>query len=145
MTTIRKSITIHAPVDQVFAYVNDPEHLPEIWPSMVEVKNAKHTPDGAHSFDWTYKMAGLRFHGHSDTIDTKPNDHVVVKNEGGIPSTFRWNYLGKGTDTTVSLEVEYDIPGSALNKLARPFLTKINEREAEHLLENLKSRMELKA
>lgn len=144
MATIRKSITIHAPIDQVFAYLTDPEHLPEIWPSMVEVKNARHAPDGTQSFDWTYKMAGLRFHGHSESIEARPNEQVVVKNDG-IPSTFRWNYLSQGADTTVSLEVDYEIPGSALNKLARPILAKINEREAEHLLENLKSRMEIRA
>ena len=32
--------------------------------SLVEVSRVEAKPDGAHSFDWTYKMAGLKFHGH---------------------------------------------------------------------------------
>jgi hypothetical protein len=39
------------------------------------------------------------------------------------------------------MEAEYEIPG-ALGKLARPFLQKLNEREAETLLANTKTRLE---
>jgi len=143
MTTIRKSITINAPVDQVFSYLTDPEHLPEIWPSMVEVTNAKHTPDGTQSFDWVYKMAGMRFRGHSDTIQAKKNQDVVVRAEKGIPSTFKWHYEGKGNQTQLSVEVDYTLPNVLLDKLAQPFLNKLNEHEAEILLNNLKARMEV--
>lgn len=143
MAKIHKSITIKAPVEKVFEFMTDPEHLPEIWPSMMEVKNATHTPDGKQSFDWTYKMAGLRFHGHSDTVEAVPNNHVVLKNEKGIPSTFDWHYAKKDGGTEISVDIDYTLPGALMDRLAKPFLTRLNEHEAETLLTNLKDRMEI--
>jgi len=35
---MNKSIFINAKVEKVFAYVEDPSNLPEVWPSMAEVK-----------------------------------------------------------------------------------------------------------
>ena len=53
MAKLVKSVTIHAPVDKVFNYMTEPANLLEIWPSMVEVTNARREPDGSHSFQWT--------------------------------------------------------------------------------------------
>lgn len=142
MAKITKSITIQAPVAQVFDYMADPEHYLEIWPSMVEVSHVKQKPDGAHSFDWVYKMAGIHFKGHADTVEVERNKRVVSKNEKGIPSTFYWTYEGQGAETKLTVEVEYALPSKLLTKLAGPFIEKVNERDAETLLQNLKSRME---
>lgn len=142
MTKISRSITIQAPVSQVFDYLTDPQHLPEIWPSMVEVSHVERKPDGAHSFDWVYKMAGLNFKGHADTIQVERTKRVVSKNEKGIQSTFCWTYEPRGGETKVTMEVEYELPGTLLGKLAGPVLNKVNAREAETLLNNLKTKME---
>jgi len=142
MAKISKSVSIHAPVSQVFEFVTHAEHLPEIWPSMVEVSNVQRKPDGAHSFNWVYKMAGIHFKGHAETVEVEQNRRAVVKNEKGIPSTFYWTYAGEDGVTKVTMEVEYTMPGKLLGKLAGPFLEKVNEREAETLLGNLKHRME---
>jgi hypothetical protein len=44
--------------------------------------------------------------------------------------------------TQVTFEIEYSIPIPLLGKFAEAFLVKMNEREAETLLANLKARME---
>jgi len=142
MTTIEKSIYIDAPVERVFEFMTNPENLPAIWPSMVEVSGVERQPSGAHSFDWVYKMAGLRFHGHADASEVEKNKTVVVRNEKGIPSTFRYRYEAKNGGTQVTMRTEYDIPGKALSKLAEPILTKLNEREADTYLQNAKETLE---
>jgi uncharacterized membrane protein len=143
MAKIKKFVSINAPLDRVYEYVTHPENLPEIWPSMIEVSNVQRKPDGSHSFDWVYKMAGIHFNGHANTIEVEMNKRVVVKNEKGIPSTFYWTYSGENGGTRVTMEVDYTLPGRVLDKLAEPFLHRLNEREAETVLENLKSRMEI--
>lgn len=143
MAQIRKSITINATLDQVFDYMNDPNHFPEIWPSMVEVSNVTKSPTGGHSFDWVYKMAGIHFKGHTKTVEFEKNKKIVAKNEKGIPSTFNWMYAGDNGGVRVTVEVDYTLPSHVLDKFAEPFLRRLNEREAETLLENLKARMEL--
>jgi hypothetical protein len=67
----------------------------------------------------------------------------VVKNEKGIVSTFYWTYAGENGETRVTMEVDYALPIRLLDKLAEPFLHRINEREAETVLENTKTRMEI--
>lgn len=140
---ISRSIEINAPVESVYAFLTDPNNLLEIWPSMVEVSNVERSDNGAHSFDFVYKMAGVRFNGHTDASDVEMNKRVYAKNEGGIPSTFEYLYQPMAGGTRLSINVEYAIPGQVLSKLADPIVHRINEHEAELLLKNLKVRMEL--
>ena len=145
MEKVTRSIRIHAPVARVFDHLTNPIHLLEIWPSMVEVKNEAVQESGGHTFDWTYKMAGLPFHGHCETVEVERNRLRVDRNESGIPSTFRWQYRGEDDGTVVLLDVEYELPFALFGRLAAPFVRMLNAREAETLLQNLKERMELKA
>ena len=142
MEIMTKSIFIDAPVEKVFAYMEDASNLPEIWPSMVEVKNIVVDQNGLANYDWIYKMAGVHIQGASKTLENVPNKRIVVKNEKGVESTFTWDYHPESNGTKLSVEVEYAIPGSVLGKLAKSFILKQNEREADTLLENLKLRME---
>lgn len=139
MATIRRSISIHAPVDRVFDYVGDPTHLPQIWPSMLAVRNVEPHPNG-NSFDWDYKLLGLRIHGHSDPVELVPNERQVTRAVRGIPNTFRWLYAKHDNDTEVTLEVDYEVP--FFGRLGERMVGRVNEREAETLLRNLKHQME---
>ncbi len=142
MAKLTKTITINAPVEKVFAFMNEPSNLPEIWPSMVEVKDVKPSPAGGNNFAWVYKMAGMRFKGAS-TTEAIPNQRVVTKSIKGIQSTFTWTYQPEAGGTKISLEVEYIIPVPLLGKLAEEFIVKQNEHEADAMLANLKTRMEI--
>lgn len=142
MPTLRKSISIRAPVDRVFEYVGDPTNLPEIWPSLVAVRNVELHPTG-NSFDWDYKLLGLRIHGHSEPVERVPNARLVTRSVSGIPNTFRWTYGARGDETEVTLEVEYELP--VLGRLAQGIVGRVNEREAHMLLANLKRRLEAPA
>lgn len=142
MAKIEKSILIHAPVEKVFAFMAEPKNLPEIWPSLVEVSNVQPLPNGGYSYDWTYKMAGMRFQGQAEWVEFVKNERIVDKNESGIPSTFVWTYQPEDGGTRVTVNVDYTVPGAALGKIAEPVIHKMNEQEASTLLTNLKALME---
>jgi uncharacterized membrane protein len=142
MAKIEKSISINAPVEKVFEFMSKPENLPEIWPSLQEVRNVQSLPNGSYCYDWTYKMAGVRFDGKAEWTEFVKNQRIVDKNESGIPSTFIWTYRAEDGGTRVSVSVDYTIPGAVLGKLAEPIIHKMNEHEAETVLANLKARME---
>jgi len=89
VTTIEKSLVIDAPLKEVFSYLDEPVHLLEIWPSMVEVKEVKPLPKGGHSYHWVYKMAGMRFEGETETLEFVPEKHVVEKSTGADSSDVR--------------------------------------------------------
>ncbi len=141
MIAITRSITIAAPPARVFDQLSPPENLLEIWPSLVGVDRARAEPDGRHAFDWTYRMAGVKFRGHCETVDVERDRRRVDRNTGGIPSTFRWTLEPRGGDTEVRLDVEYEVPG-LLRMIAGAILRALNERETETLLANLKARIE---
>ena len=142
MHRIRKSVEIKAPVNRVYEMLTTPQNLPGIWPSMVEVSNVERKADGWQKFDWVYKMAGIHFKGHAETIRADANKYVEIRNSSGIPSTFRWTYEARGGGTMVTCEVEYDMPASVLGKLAEAVVTKLNEREMTTMLENAKTAIE---
>jgi uncharacterized membrane protein len=142
MAKIEKSIVIDAPVEKVFAFMAEPNNLLEIWPSLLEVRNVEPLPNGGYCYDWTYKMAGLRFEGRAEWIEFVKDRRVVDRNESGIPSTFVWTYQPEGDGTRVTVNAEYSIPGAALGHLAEPIIHKMNEHEADIILANLKARME---
>jgi uncharacterized protein YndB with AHSA1/START domain len=140
MASIKSSITINAPVEKVFEFTK-PENLPQIWPSLVEVKNVKRLPNGGYSWDWKYKMAGMSFNGSSEHVEFVENEQTVSKSTG-IESTITWTYEPVGSSTKMTSLTEYKIPVPLLGKLAESFIVKMNENESDVILENLKARME---
>ena len=136
------TITINAPVEDVFSCIDEPSNLPEIWPGMVEAKDVQRLPNGGNSFRWVYKMAGMRFEGTSEDTEYVVNQRVVSKTKGGIESTVTWTLQPEASGTKVTFEAEYSVPIPLLGKLAEAFIVKQNEREAELLLANLKAKME---
>ena len=142
MAKITRSISINAPVEKVYAFMSDPSNLPEIWPSMIEVKDVQPAPAGGYNFGWVYKMAGTRFKGASEVTEFIANQRTVNKSTKGIQSTFVWGYEGEDGGTKLTMEIEYVVPVPLLGKLAEAFIVKQNEHEAEVLLANLKARME---
>jgi len=138
MAKIKRTININAPVAKVFDYVDDANNFPEFWPSMVEVKDVKK----GESFRWVYKMAGMKFEGASKVIESIANERHGTKSSSGIPNTFMWTYQPDQGGTKLTLEIEYTVPVPLLGKLAEAFIVKMNEREADTMLANLKTRME---
>lgn len=141
MARIEKSIKINAPVEKVFEFAI-PENLPEIWPSLVEVSNVKELPNGGYSWDFVYKMAGMRFNGSSKHTEFVLNDRTVSETTGGIEATITWLYQSEDGGTKLTTIADYKIPVPLLGKLAESFIVKFNENESETILANLKARME---
>ncbi len=142
MKTIEKSITIDAPIEKIYGFVDDPVHFPELWPSLIEVKDVEMLPAGGHRFHYLYKMAGARFEGVTETIERKLNEKLVDHAKGELEATFKWFFFPEGRNTKVGLEVEYDVPKKLIDQFGETFLVKANEGETQLVLENLKMRME---
>ncbi len=142
MAKQEKTITINAPVEKVFSYIDGGTNLPEIWPSLVEVTDVQRLPNGGHSDRFVYKMAGIRLEGTSEDVEYVPNQRIVTKTTGGAESTQTWLFQPEASGTKVTFKVEYTVPIPVLGKLAEAIIVKMNEREGDLILANLKARME---
>ena len=142
MAKIVKTITIDAPVEEVFSYVEIPANVPEYWPSVIEVKDVESLPGGGFKYRWVYKLAGVRFEGGTETTEFVVNERTVSENTGGVSGTVTWTYQPEDGGTRVTFEAEYAVHVPLLSKLAESFLVKLNEGEAEALLANVKAKLE---
>ena len=142
MAEIKRSISINAPVEKVFAFIEDPVNFPEVWPSMMEIKDVEELPTGGRKYNWVYKMLGVRLEGTTETTEYVANQRIVSKSAGGIETTFVWELLPEGEGTKLNVSIEYTVPVPVLGKLAEGLIVKLNEREADTLMANLKDRLE---
>jgi uncharacterized membrane protein len=142
MQTVEKSILINVPVESVFAYWSQPTNHPEVWPSLVEVKDVQPLPDGGLTYQWVYKMAGVRLEGSTETVESVLDERIVLLSKGGIDSKLTYSFQPEDGGTRMSVLVEYTVPVPVLGRLAERVIVKLNEHEAEVTLANLKARLE---
>ena len=143
MTSQTNSVVVHAPVEKVYEFLDDPRHLPEFWPSLIEVRDVRSLPNGGHANRWTYKMAGMRLEGTSEDVEHVANERIVRKTKGGVDSTQTWMVEPEGEDTKVSFRVDYTVPVPVLGKLAEAAIVKVNEHEGDVTMANLKTLIEV--
>jgi len=142
MAEVVKSVSIGAPVDQVFAYMSEPANQVEIWPSIIEVSDVKRLPDGGYTHDWVYKMAGVRLKGSTRTLEFVPNQRFVEETKGGLESVLTWTFEPEDGGTRLTVATEYKVPIPVLGRMAEALIIKMNDQEGDLVLANLKARME---
>jgi uncharacterized membrane protein len=141
MAKVERSITINAPVEKVFAYVDDPVTQLEWVPSIMEIKDVSGSGVGQH-FNWKYKMVGILLEGASTITEHIPNKRIVTQSKGGATSTWTLNFETQNGGTMLELTIEYTIPVPVLGKLAEKIVLKRNEREADLAMANVREKME---
>jgi diacylglycerol O-acyltransferase / wax synthase len=148
MAHIEKSVTIDAPVPDVYRFASDIARFPQWWPSLTEVKNfdEDHAAPGK-TYDWTYKMLGLTYHGTDEFTEVHPLKAYSSRAcAGDITHAFAHGFEDEGGKTRYTLSIDYTPPGSILGRLAdNVFLRRHNEQEADQIVANLKAICEREA
>ncbi len=139
MITIDKETIISAPLENVFAYVSKLSNLPEIWPSLIQVKNEQLLPNGNYSFQWVYKMAGVYLEGTGEH-STAANQWITTTTSGAIDSTITWTFRSTEDRTRVTFTIKYGTPLPVLDRLGEMIIKKMNDQEADLILANLRAR-----
>ncbi len=133
---------IHAPGDKVFAYVTDPQHLPEWMPHMVEVKNISGAPGVGTTWEYYYAFAGTHHRGTSHMTDYEKDRHVAVRAEGDLASEWHFQFEPSEDSTHLQVEVDYDMPTALLGKIELAILRRLHLNDGKHALENIKAHLE---
>lgn len=137
----KNSIVIHAPVDRVFAFVDDPRTLTEWLPGMVSVRNVKGMAEG-QQHEWTYEMAGVPLRGQAVVVEHVQNSRATHQSIGMVHATFTYSVEAHVEGTRLTLEVEYTVPPLVLGRLAEHIVIARNARELELALKNAKKAVE---
>jgi len=140
MTTVERSVLIHASEDAVADISTDPTRLPE-WYSGIE----RVEPDGVFPAEGgavavTYKAAGVSFDLTMRSVEHVEGERQVNQMEGMISGTNRWEYAPEGDSIRVTARFDYEIPGGALGQMAdRLLIERMNTENLEKSLHALKT------
>ena len=141
MAKVERSMTINAPVEKVFAYIDDPMNELEWFPGLMEIRDVMGKGVGARS-RFAYKMIGIRLEGESTVTEHIPNERIVTQSKGGIISTWTWTFKPENGRTRLTVVVDYTIPIPVLGKVAEAAVLKWTGREADMATANIKARIE---
>ncbi len=144
MAHIKKDILVNAPLQRVFDMIYDFENVPKWMVGMEEVRNISPGERGVgSSFEWTYNMVGVKFDGSSRIVSLDPPRKAVIESTGGIDSTWTWTYVAEGQGTRLTCDLEYEVPGAGLGKIADKLVVeRTNAKNLEKGLENIKALVE---
>jgi uncharacterized membrane protein len=147
MIRFEKSIEVDAPVEKVFAYLNDPAHEPEYMPGIDEVKDIQRLPDGHYTYTEVSKLLGLHLDWKSEATEVVPNERIVGKSRGGGVDgvvTQRFERLEDGK-TRVSVVGETTLHAGPLAKFGESFLAKYMDHSMEMAMVAAKAHIETEA
>ncbi len=148
MPQVEQSIEIQASPATVFSLVaNQPERMPEWWPSFELQQRVTPPPTGIGSISrYVYNMLGIKIKGEHQVLALDENTHLVVKTISGIDSMFDFSFSPSTSGTHLTIRVAYTLPGSVLGQLLnRLTIEQKNERDLREGLLKLKTLVESEA
>ena len=141
MPVINKSISIDAPVSDVFKFVTSPDNWTRYVTSLVDVRNVSAgAPKKGSTFKWTYKMMGFRFIGDGEITAFTRNKAfgLVLKSRVTINESYEFIPEKDGV-TELKIRVEYDMPGQVLEAISNNKLVqRLNAMESKNVLDKIK-------
>jgi uncharacterized membrane protein len=135
MIKVERTITIHRPVDEVFAYLSGVEHGPQYISGQRE---AHKTSPGPIGIGTTFSTAGKfpRRGGSNEVTEYEPNRRLAWKTASGARATTVWQFETSGPSTRVTFTRVSELPG--LLRLAEPMTEGMANSRIDHDLGTLK-------
>lgn len=140
MIEVSETVEVAAPLEDVWAYMDDPHTQPAVSPSISEVRDVDQRPDGK-SLAFTYRMAGVPLDGRLETTTYEPRERVVFEMSGALSGEITWEFEAVEDRTRFTYAAAYDVPGP-LEAVARPLVARYNRRELRRTLENVREALE---
>jgi len=140
MPLITKKVQIKAPVSRVYSFVTDPNNWTKFVTSLVNVRDlSSDKAEKGMTFNWTYRMLGVNFHGPGQIMELVRNKRFAMKMEGAHPIQENYTFTATNTGTEIVVEIEYEIPGKIMSAVSKTGLVeKLNKKEAGNVLNKIK-------
>ena len=143
MWNIKKSVYIDRPVDEVYHFAIDPTRWFQWYVGLSEPENLVGKGETGTTMDLKYTMLGMHLPVTVEVTETsKDGDsyawHGTVK--GAITSQQFWTYVPEGTGMKITLDMNYELPGKLIGKVANTLIIKkLMDNSVEQTLNNLKA------
>jgi|AntRauTorcE11898_2_1112593.scaffolds.fasta_scaffold11970_3 carbon monoxide dehydrogenase subunit G len=144
MPTFEHTIEIEAPIEQVFAFNDDPQNWIRTNPSLVSVDVGEENDDGIW-MDTTYRMLGMELDGGLTLSSVEPTEHNMTFENGGMTGELRFEYAETPTGTKVVQSADYEFGDSLRDRIVAPVAKRYNKRQFKQSLELTKDLIEAEA
>ncbi len=143
MVSVSETVRVEVPIEEAFAFLDDPENHAEVTPSLAEVRNIEPLENGGKRVEHTYRMAGIGLDGALVETTHEEGELMVFEMDGDLEGEIRISFEPVEEGTEITYAASYELPGRVLSAVADPFVRRYNERELRTTLENVKDRLEL--
>ncbi|MCL9813682.1 SRPBCC family protein [Natranaeroarchaeum aerophilus] len=143
MSTVSETIHVPAPVDEVFAFLDDPNNHMAVTPSIADIDNVERLENGGKRLDHTFRMAGVALDGELVQTVHEPDERMVFEMRGRLEGEIGLQFEAEDGGTRLTYAATYEIPGNVLSAVAAPFARRYNERELRTTLENVQTHFEV--
>lgn len=161
MRPLTGRVTIDAPIERVFLFMNRPENQARITPALSEVQSLEVLDNGGKRASYVYSMGPIGLTGEVRAIEFEPNERIVFELTGDLSGTIEWTFEPAGEPitenettahgdeadrTTVTYSAEYDFPRilslPIVSAVVDRAVTPYNRRQLEATLSNFKQLVE---
>ena len=140
MIRVEVGTEISRPVDEVFAYVDDPTNLPE-WNSIVEEATPSETPVRVGTkITQRGKFLGRKIDSVQVVTEHVLNQRIVVKTDKPFPLTITNRFEAAGGGTKLTTIGEAEIGG--FFKVGEPIVARIAKKQIQAALDTMKELLE---
>jgi uncharacterized protein YndB with AHSA1/START domain len=145
MTKLEASEVINRPVEEVFAFVTDPEKMTKWMAELVEVKQTSQGPVGVGAtFNAVAKPLGRRAESTQKVVEYEPNRKFAIKSTSGpVESKDNYTFESVADGTRIARVAEAEMSG--FFKLAEPLFVRMMRRQFDTNFANLKDLLEAQA
>lgn len=140
MIRVEKSVMVHATREQVFAFIDWPEHQSLIPLGAAALSGVTRLPCGGVGAHFTFRTAGLAFHGRVLTTEYLPGHRVVLALNGPLKGLVWWLLAPNGRETLLTCGTEYELPPTLLHGVSESYFHGCGERELGATLTRLQER-----
>ena len=141
MISYSNSIVIMAPVSEVFAYVNDLGTMADWITGLAEVSDVIGSGEGQQC-SWVFRLAGVRLHGEAVVVKCVEDECCSHQAIGMFNSTWTNIVAPHDDGTTLSIDVEYELPIPVVGKFGERLTVGRMSRNLDSSLANIKDILE---
>jgi uncharacterized protein YndB with AHSA1/START domain len=142
MVKVEKSVVINRPIEEVFAYVTNPDNVAEWAGPVTEAKQTSEGPVGVGTTSTRVtEFLGRRSESIYEVTEYEPNRKFAEKTTSGTLQTaeiITFESADGGTKVTIGGEVE----ATGFGKIAEPVFARMAKRQLDTDISNLKDLLE---
>lgn len=138
MLSVRDTVDVDAPIEEVFAFLDDPHNHAAVTPRLTDVRDVERLDNGGKRLSHTYRMVGIGVDGELVQTVHEPNERMRFEMRGGLEGVIDLRF--EPTDdgrTRLTYAAEYDLPSSVLVEASKPVVRAFNERQLKATLRNV--------